>query len=48
MARGGNCSVGLVMTAFRACFRGASSELLLASVFIALVLQGIDLILQIF
>jgi hypothetical protein len=36
------------MAAFRACFGGASSDLLLASVFIALVLQGIDLILQIF
>jgi hypothetical protein len=48
MARGGNCGVRLVMTAFRGAFGGVSSDLLLVSVFIALVLQGFDLILQIF
>jgi hypothetical protein len=36
------------MVAFRESFRGVSADLLLASVFIALALQGFDLILQIF
>ena len=43
------CSVrGLVMVAFRESFRGVSTDLLVASVFIALLLQGFDFILQIF
>jgi hypothetical protein len=49
MAWGGRCSVrGVVMVIFRAAFEGVSSDLLLTAVFIALVLQGFDFLLQIF
>jgi hypothetical protein len=36
------------MVAFRESFRGVPSDLLLTSVLIVLVLQGVDLFLQIF